>query len=165
MQNTTQNTQQYFNTQAQAATELLNEATQAMVDYSTKAVARNVAFTRKIADRSKGFSLQKFWVAPADTSHLEESVKDAWTFASESVDELVQATDRNCDFWERAMTSAVEQTQTFLPPQADVYGKKTIDNIKAANNAVKDGVRAVGQATATIQPLVAKAVNGRKGKK
>ncbi|MGU9952106.1 MAG: hypothetical protein ACNYPH_07425 [Gammaproteobacteria bacterium WSBS_2016_MAG_OTU1] len=165
-----QNTQSYF--QSAQTAELINEATQATVDYSSKAVARQIAFARKLAEQNKGFSWQNALTTPGNTAPLEQSVKEYFNFAQESLEDFAQAADRNCDIWERAITGSVQQTQeAFNVPQEEV-GQQLIDNIKTANVAVKNGVRASCQAaanglqakTATAQTAT-KNANGKKADK
>ena len=138
-----QNTQTSF--QAGPAVEFFSQAAQAATDYSAKAAARQVAFFRALGEKNRQFSWQT-----ADASAVEESAKDCAkecaAYVRESLGDFAQAADSNCDAWERAMTGFVEQSEAaFNMPQTDV-GRRWLDNVKTANAAVKNGVRAACRA-------------------
>ena len=155
-----QKTQSYF--QSGKTAEFINEAAQATVDFSSKAVARQIAFAQKLAEKNKSFSWPNTLNSSDGNLPLEQSTKEYFAFAQESLSDFAQATDLGCDIWERAMTGSVRQTQeAFNLPQEDV-GRQLIDNIKNTNVAVKNGVRASCQAAANgLQKTAAKPANGK----
>lgn len=146
---------------ARQATALLSEATQVAADYSSKAMARQLAYARGLAEQGKDFSWQKFLAAP-DSVRVEKSVEDYLTFARESVEDFAQASERNLDIWQQAVEEAADNASTLFPPAGESYGRQWADGIKAANTAFKDSVRASCRIAA--DSISAPAANGKERK-
>ncbi len=148
---------------ARQATALLNETTQVAADYSSKAMARQLAYARGVAEQGKDFSWQKFLAAP-DSARVgvEKSVTDYLTFARESMEDFAQASERSLDIWQQAVEEAAENASTLFPPAGESYGRQWADGIKAANTAFKDGVRA--SCRIATDSIAAPVANGKERK-
>lgn len=153
--------------------EWFNEAMLAAADYSSKVATRQLAFARKFAAQNGDFSWQKLMAAP-DATEVKQSASEYLTFARDSVEDFAQASDRNFALLERAVDGAATATDgQALPPQAEAFGRQWVDGVKAANAAVKDGIRASCQvATDGLhsakngeEVVAAKSANGKAGKK
>lgn len=125
--------------QAAQTAEWFNEAMLAAADYSSKVAARQLAFARKLAERGDEFTPQKL-LSP-DTAEVRQSASEYLTFVREGLEDFAQASDRHFALLDRAVDGAAAGGRAFLPPQAEVFGRQWIDGVKAANAAVKDGVR------------------------
>ena len=138
------------------AAEWLNEAALAAADYSSKVAARQLAFARKVAARGEDFSRHLSAPDAAEAAtEAKEAASDYLIFAREAVEDFAQACDRNFALWERAVDGAAAGGQSFLPAPADAFGRQWIDGVKAANAAVKDGVRISCRAAAEgLRPFV-----------
>ena len=123
--------------QAAKTAEWLNEAVLAAADYSSKVAARQMAFARKAAARGEDFSR----LSQPDAAEAKQAASEYLIFAREAVEDFAQACDRGFSLWERAVDGAAANGRAFLPAPAESFGRQWIDGVKAANAAVKDGVR------------------------
>lgn len=151
--------------QSAKAAEFFNDAALAAADYASKTAARNLAFARKIAERSGEW--QKF--APPEAAEIKQTASDYLTFAREAVEDFVQASERHFALLERIAENAAADGQTFFPPQAEAFGRQWASGVKAANTAMQDGVRASCRLAADSLGAADKTENakspGKSGKK
>ena len=139
------------------AGEILNEAAQAAMDYSSKVAARQVEFSRKMVEHGQRFSAQAVssnaLFNGGNSGEWENSVKDCYAdfseLASDALSDLVKASDKGCDLWEQAAVHLVEKGSATLPKESVAFAPQAIQGIKVATTLAKESVNSSGKIAQT----------------